>query len=87
MFPPGSPVVSTKAYTGHTLGAAGGIEAVLTVQALLDQRLPATAGFSEFDEGCALAPTTRNTDLHARVALSDSLAFGGNNAALVFRKG
>lgn len=87
IFPQGTPVVSTKAYTGHTLGAAGGIEAVLTVQALLDQRVPATAGFAEADPDCGLTPTARNIDLHARVALSDSLAFGGANSALIFRKG
>lgn len=86
LFPAGTPVVSTKAYTGHTLGAAGGIEAVLTVQALLDQRLPATAGFAESDPDCAITPTARNTEIEATAALSDSLAFGGNNAVLVFRK-
>jgi 3-oxoacyl-[acyl-carrier-protein] synthase-1/3-oxoacyl-[acyl-carrier-protein] synthase II len=86
LFSPTTSIVSTKAYTGHTLGAAGGIEAALTVQALLDQRLPATAGFSEPDPDCAITPTTANTPLSARLAISDSLAFGGNNAALVFRR-
>jgi 3-oxoacyl-[acyl-carrier-protein] synthase-1/3-oxoacyl-[acyl-carrier-protein] synthase II len=80
------PVVSTKAYTGHTLGAAGGIEAAFTVQALWDGKLPATAGFETFDPECALAPTTHNIKLNARVAVSNSLAFGGNNSTLIFRK-
>lgn len=80
------PVVSTKAYTGHTLGAAGGIEAVFTVQALLDQKLPATAGFSSLDSECSIQPTTENLDVKADFAVSNSLAFGGNNSTLVFRK-
>ena len=86
LFPAGTPVVSTKAYTGHTLGAAGGIEAALTIQALCDQRLPATAGFAQADPACRITPTTRTTPLEARVALSDSLAFGGHNSALVLRR-
>lgn len=77
-------VVSTKAYTGHTLGAAGGIEAVFTVQGLLDQRIPATAGFETYDENCHLQPTTENTDVETDFALSSSLAFGGNNSVLIF---
>lgn len=78
------PVVSTKAYTGHTLGAAGGVEAVFTVQGLLDNRLPTTAGFELYDETCALQPTTHNMAVQADFALSTSLAFGGNNSVLVF---
>jgi len=80
------PVVSTKAYTGHTLGAAGGIEAVFTVQALLDQKLPATLGFETFDSECHITPTIKNIELDANVALSNSLAFGGNNSTLIFRR-
>ncbi|HNY25968.1 MAG TPA: beta-ketoacyl-[acyl-carrier-protein] synthase family protein [Candidatus Sumerlaeota bacterium] len=82
----GTPVVSTKAYTGHTLGAAGGIEAALTVRALLDQRLPATAGFETLDPDCGLTPTTANTPLSARVGMSTSLAFGGTNSVLLFSR-
>jgi 3-oxoacyl-[acyl-carrier-protein] synthase II len=80
------PIVATKAYTGHTLGAAGGLQAVLTVQALLDQRLPATAGFAEPDPDVACVPTTANLSLRAEAAISNSLAFGGNNSVLVFRR-
>lgn len=80
------PVVSTKSYTGHALGGAGGIEAVLTVQALLDQKLPATAGFAQRDPECVITPTHANVSLHAQVGISNSLAFGGNNSALVFKR-
>jgi len=86
VFKKNIPVVSTKAYTGHTLGAAGGIEAVFTVQALLDQKLPATAGFSSIDSECTIYPTTENVDVQAEIAVSNSLAFGGNNSTLIFRR-
>ena len=85
MFSDTVPVVSTKGYTGHTLGAAGGIEAVFAIQGLLDQKLPATPGFNEFDPACGLSPTIANTDVTAEFALSTSLAFGGNNSALIFQ--
>lgn len=78
-----APVVSTKAYTGHTLGAAGGIEAVFTVKAFLDGKLPGTAGFETFDEECGVRPTTGITPVDGRYGISHSLAFGGNNSALL----
>jgi len=76
-------VVSTKAYTGHTLGAAGAIEAILTIRGLLDQKLPGTIGFEVPDPACKIIPTDRLTDISGRFALSTSLAFGGSNSAVV----
>ncbi|NQU44960.1 beta-ketoacyl-[acyl-carrier-protein] synthase family protein, partial [bacterium] len=52
LYGPCTPVVSTKAFTGHTLGAAGGIEAVFTVWGLADRRVPSTPGFEEPDPDC-----------------------------------
>lgn len=86
VFKKNIPVVSTKSFTGHTLGAAGGIEAAFTVQALLDQKLPVTAGFETFDPDSFVAPTTENVAIDAEFAISNSLAFGGNNSTLVFRR-
>ncbi|MDH3974763.1 MAG: beta-ketoacyl-[acyl-carrier-protein] synthase family protein [Deltaproteobacteria bacterium] len=86
-FPEGIPVVSTKAYTGHTLGGAGGVEAVMTVRGLMDGLLPATAGFEEPDESCGIVPTTKLTEVKGRAAFSNSLAFGGHNAVLAFVRG
>ncbi len=83
LFGPAVKVVSTKGYTGHTLGAAGGIEAVFTAAGLRDGWIPASAGFSLRDEEIPLAPVCRNTRINGSFALSTSLAFGGNNAALV----
>ncbi|MHC4696023.1 MAG: beta-ketoacyl-[acyl-carrier-protein] synthase family protein [Planctomycetota bacterium] len=86
VFSEGIPVVATKAYTGHTLGAAGGLEAVLTIQALADRRLPKTVGFEVVDPDIGIRPTTDNMSIQGNVAVSSSLAFGGNNSVLVFQR-
>ena len=80
---PNVPVWGSKGVTGHTLGAAGAVEAVLSLQALNRRLLPATVGFSTPDEKLQLVPTTQNTEITKRFAVSDSLAFGGCNAAIV----
>jgi 3-oxoacyl-(acyl-carrier-protein) synthase len=79
------PVVSTKAYTGHTLGAAGGLEAAFTICSLLDAKLPGTAGFKTFDPKCGLEPVTKTMSVQKGPALSLSLAFGGTNSALLIK--
>ena len=80
---PRVPVWGSKGATGHTLGAAGAIEAVLSLQALNNRLLPATAGFTTPDETLKLVPTTQHAPIQKRFAVSDSLAFGGCNAAIV----
>jgi len=84
MFGKHLPFGSTKGYTGHTLGAAGGIEAVLTVLALQEGWIPGNAGFTNEDERIGVSPITERTRVSSRYGLSTSLAFGGNNAALLF---
>lgn len=83
IFGPDLKMLSTKGYTGHTLGAAGGIEAVFTAAALQSGSIPASAGFTTPDSEIGIAPVTTNTAITGRYALSTSLAFGGNNAALI----
>jgi nodulation protein E len=81
------PVTSTKSLHGHTLGAAGAIEAAATLIALAEGFLPPTAGFTAPDPDCPLdvVPNhARAADL--QVALSNSFAFGGLNAVLAFRR-
>jgi 3-oxoacyl-[acyl-carrier-protein] synthase II len=80
-------VSSTKSMTGHTLGAAGGIEAVYTVLALERRRLPPTINYEEPDPACDLdyVPNVAR-DSDATIALSNSFGFGGANATLVFRR-
>lgn len=80
---PGVPFVSTKAYTGHCLGAAGAIEAALTLICLEQQKLPANAGFAVPDPQLPIQPVAQLTPLSGKIALSESLAFGGNNSAVI----
>lgn len=80
---PGRPFVSTKGYTGHTLGAAGPIEAALTLGCLKQGRLPATAGFDTPDPRLPVHPVAQPTTVDATVALSQTLAFGGSNSVLI----
>lgn len=79
------PTSSSKGALGHTLAAAGGIEAVVTVMALCDGVLPPTAGFERPDPECALDPVPETRPARIRAALSNSFAFGGLNCSLLFR--
>ena len=76
-------MLSTKGFTGHTLGAAGGLEAVFTASALREGWIPASIGFKNKDEAIPLTPVRERTVINGRYAVSTSLAFGGNNAAIV----
>ena len=80
-------VSSTKSMHGHSLGAAGAMEAVATALALSNGVLPPTANFTEPDPECDL-DVVPNTARRAEVeyALSNSFAFGGLNAVLAFRR-
>ncbi len=78
--------LSTKGYTGHTLGAAGGIEAALTALGLQEEWIPVSAGFENRDPDIPVAPTVARTTIAGTAALSTSLAFGGNNAALIIER-
>ena len=75
--------LSTKGFTGHTLGAAGALEAIFTALALRYGWIPANIGFKELDEEIGQAPVVSKTSITGRAALSTSLAFGGNNAAVI----
>jgi 3-oxoacyl-[acyl-carrier-protein] synthase II len=80
------PVSSTKSMTGHTIGAAGAIEAVLSVLAIKDGVIPPTINYEEPDPELDLdyvPNNARKQDLD--VVLSNSFAFGGHNATLVFK--
>ena len=78
--------ISTKGYTGHTLAAAGAIEAIFSALALQNGWLPPSAGFKREDDAIGISPQTKRTEVKGRFALSTSLAFGGNNAAVVICK-
>ena len=81
------PVSSTKSVHGHTLGAAGAIEAVMTLLALRDSVVPPTANVTAIDPACALR-VVHSEPLQAplEMAISNTFAFGGLNASLVLRR-
>jgi nodulation protein E len=80
-------VSSTKSMHGHTLGAAGAIEAAATLLALRNEILPPTANFNEADPACDLDVIPNNArPAVIEFALSNSFAFGGLNAVLAFRR-
>jgi 3-oxoacyl-[acyl-carrier-protein] synthase II len=81
------PVSSTKSMTGHTLGAAGAIEAVICVLAMRDGILPPTINQEVPDPACDL-DYVPNTARKAQVeySLSNSMGFGGHNVALILRR-
>jgi len=83
---PDIPCFSTKGHTGHTLGAAGALEAVFTLELLNRGRIPASAGFAEFDPDIGITPVTAPQTIDRELALSQSLAFGGNNSVLVLAR-
>lgn len=80
---PTTPFASTKCFTGHTLGAAGGIEAALTLCCLEQGQMPGNVGFCDADPELSATPVAQTTLVTRSSAISESLAFGGNNAALI----
>jgi 3-oxoacyl-[acyl-carrier-protein] synthase-1 len=86
LFPPALHAASTKAWTGHTLGAAGIVESVFCLLALQDGHLPGTLNSAEPDPACG--PQIRFAPEHRpiRHAMNNSFGFGGNNCALVFSR-
>lgn len=79
------PVTSVKGSLGHTLGAAGAIEAIVCALSVARDMVPPTAGFAQADPECAVNVVTEPIkDLPQKVALSNSLGFGGHNACLAF---
>ncbi|MFT8727307.1 MAG: beta-ketoacyl-ACP synthase II [Liquorilactobacillus ghanensis] len=81
-------VSSTKSMTGHLLGAAGAIEAVITAAALEKQELPPNVGLTQQDPDCQVQLVRADHGEPAQVeyAISNSLGFGGHNAVLAFKK-
>jgi len=81
------PVSSTKSMTGHLLGAAGAIEAIICVQALREGFVPPTVGLETPEDGCDLNYVPhKGCEAALTYALSNSFGFGGHNAVLCFKK-
>ena len=80
-------VSSTKSMTGHMLGAAGGVEAIFSVQALQNGVVPPTINYENPDPDCDLDYVPNIARERAiKTVMSNSFGFGGTNATLVFRK-
>lgn len=79
-------VSSTKASIGHLLGAAGAVEAVVTLMALREQWLPPERNLGCVDAACRFQIVRESTDAKIEIALSNSFGFGGANATLAFRR-
>jgi 3-oxoacyl-[acyl-carrier-protein] synthase II len=83
-----TPVSSTKGATGHCFGAAGAVEAVFTVMAVHEQKLPPTINYEVEDPDCDLdyIPNESRDAPDLQVGLSNSFGFGGHNASIVIRR-
>ncbi len=80
-------ISSTKSMTGHLLGGAGGLEAGITIYALMHQTAPPTINLSHPGEGCTLNYVCNVAEkFPIEYALSNSFGFGGTNASLVFKR-
>jgi 3-oxoacyl-[acyl-carrier-protein] synthase-1 len=84
VFPVGTRASSTKGYTGHTLGAAGIVEAAFALLAIEHGLVPGNVGANDPDPVCGPHFAWRTERRDVRVALSNSFGFGGNNACLAF---
>jgi 3-oxoacyl-[acyl-carrier-protein] synthase-1 len=86
LFGSGTPCSSTKGATGHTLGAAGGLEAVICALALRHGLMPAGVNTTALDPELPLDYLLQNRAQPLRHALSNSFGFGGTNCSLVFSR-
>jgi 3-oxoacyl-[acyl-carrier-protein] synthase II len=87
VFGPNIVVSSTKSMTGHLLGAAGGIEAIISIMAMRDSFLPPTINLHDPDPECDLDYVpNQGRKKEIEYALSNALGFGGHNGALLFKK-
>jgi len=81
------PVSSTKGQIGHCLGAAGAIEAVISIMAMRDGKLPPTINYTTPDENCDLDYVPNEArDANLDVVMSNSFGFGGTNGVVIFKK-
>jgi 3-oxoacyl-[acyl-carrier-protein] synthase II len=79
------PVSSTKSMMGHTLGAAGAIEGVVSILGITGRFIPPTIHLTEPDPECDLDYVVEGSrDSEVNIVLSNSFAFGGNNTSVIF---
>lgn len=86
LFPTLPPLSSIKGASGHSLAAAGAIEAVVSAIAVSQGLMPANTGLTKVDPALGLTPLTSPMELPVRAVLSNSFGFGGNNGSLVITR-
>ena len=80
-------VSSTKSNTGHLLGAAGSVEAIISVQAMEHEIVPPTKNYKVKDEECDLDIVPNEArKAKINIVMSNSLGFGGHNATIILKK-
>lgn len=77
---------STKSFTGHTLGACGGVEGVFSIMSIVNQEIYAGLNFTQADEDIESKPIVAYKKTGVKHVLSNSFGFGGNNSTLIFSK-
>lgn len=83
----GPMVSSTKSSMGHLLGAAAGVEGIVAIKALNDNKIPPTLNLEKVDDGCErVRHITETTEVELSATISNSFGFGGHNSCLVFKK-
>ena len=81
------PISSTKSMTAHMLGAAGAVEAIVCIKAMVDSFIPSTIGLEESDPECDLDYVpNQGRERELNYSLSNSFGFGGHNVSLLFKK-
>lgn len=81
------PISSTKSMTAHMLGAAGAVEAIVCIKAMVDSFIPPTIGLEESDPECDLDYVpNQGRERELNYSLSNSFGFGGHNVSLLFKK-
>jgi 3-oxoacyl-[acyl-carrier-protein] synthase-1 len=84
LFPATTSASSTKAYTGHTLGAAGIVESVIALETMASGLVPGSLNCEQPDPACGPQLQRENARRGVRIAMNNSFGFGGNNCSLVF---
>ena len=80
-------VSSTKGNTGHLLGAAGAVEAIICTKALEEQIVPPTINYKEKDEECDLdIVPNESRKAKLNIVMSNSLGFGGHNGSIILKR-
>ncbi len=86
LFPATTVVSSTKGWTGHTLGAAGGLEAVIAILSMNDGMIPGCLNAVTLDPAVEATVALENRKADLSMVMSNSFGFGGNNCSLLFAK-